>query len=230
MLLALLLVTMAAGAQAVLHSVSVNVQLSPDYAIVTEVRDLSPGGVDEGFVTIHQRFVTKKFIMIVCLDDNSAFQRLDWWKSSATAAEKQGKCGRTWVDDRHARYCWGIDPAHRKRYFVTYPLANLLYNDGTNDVLEYDFLNLAGQAPAQEAEVKVYLKEGTLKAGDIDLAHSTTDVNITVANGVAVIRPKAQGTIASMPLRLAFRPGLFGALPLRGVGKGLDAGGGSGYR
>lgn len=233
------LLAMTAGAQAVLHRISVNVQLSADYAIVTEVRDLTPGGVDEGFVPIASDHLVKKFIMNVSTDDKNYFQRLDWWKSSAPTAEKQRKCGRKWIDDGHALYCWGIDPSERARYFVSYPLRNVLYNDGKNDVLDYDFVNLASQAPAEVAVVRVYLKEGSLKADDLDLGHSSQDVDIAVANGVVTVAPKAAGQVSNMPLRLAFRSGLFDGLPVR-MGAAASAsshsysssggGGGSGYR
>ena len=127
---------LASGAQTILHRASVNVQLTAENAIVTEVRDITPGGVDEGFIPISDNHMMKQFIMNVGFDSENYFQRLEWWKSSVPAKEKQGKCGRKWVDDHHARFCWGIDPVNRRKYFISYPLVNLLHNDGKNDVLD----------------------------------------------------------------------------------------------
>ena len=204
---------LASGAQTILHRASVNVQLTAENAIVTEVRDITPGGVDEGFIPISDNHMVKKFIMNVGFDSENYFQRLEWWKSSVSSKEKQGKCGRKWVDDHHARFCWGIDPVNRRKYFISYPLVNLLRNDGKNDVLDYDFLDLTGQAPAQMAEVRLYLKEGALTEKDLDLSRSSEQMNYSFSDGQLVVTPKTDGKVSNMPLHLAFRSGLFDGIP-----------------
>lgn len=206
------MMALPSGAQTILHRVSANVSLHPDYVVVTEVRDITPGGCDEAFVPIEDKHMTKKFIMNVSLGEDY-FQRLEWWKSSAPSAEKQKKCGRKWVDDHLAHYCWGVNPDKRLVYYASYPLANMLYNDGKNDVLEYDFVNLSGQTPAEKAEVIISLSDGTLKPEDIDFDHSSSDLNITFDGDVVVIRPKTSQRVSNLPIRLAFRPGLFEGIP-----------------
>ena len=75
------MMALPSGAQTILHRVSANVSLHPDYIVVTEVRDITPGGCDEAFVPIEDKHMTKKFIMNVSLGEDY-FQRLEWWKSS----------------------------------------------------------------------------------------------------------------------------------------------------
>ena len=59
------MMALPSGAQTILHRVSANVSLHPDYIVVTEVRDITPGGCDEAFVPIEDKHMTKKFIMNV---------------------------------------------------------------------------------------------------------------------------------------------------------------------
>ena len=216
--IAMLLASLPALSQLHLHRLSVNVKLASDHIVVTDVFDITPGGTDECYVALDGRYLTKKPILNVTTLSGGYFEKKEWWNSHSPSTEKQGRCARMWKDDIHARIYWGLYPEKRMTYFVSYPLQHLMYSDGKHDVLDFDFVNLSGQTPADSLEIKLYLNDNKkLSATDIDMEGSKTDGEIRLEDGKLLITPsKGSGAVSSMPLHLTFRNGLFAGLPARG--------------
>ena len=208
------LVIASAFSQPAMHRILVDVQLGPEYLIVTQVRDMNAGGYDEDKITVSGKHTTKKFIMNVSIDGEESFTRLDFWNPLTMTERKQGKCGRMWTDANEALLCWGLVPNERKTYYVTYPLRNVLYADGEYDVLDFNFFQLEKPFLAEKAVVRLHLKEGEITAKNIDMGKSHADGDISLSEGGIVISSKAgDNSIAHMPVHIVFREGLFGQLP-----------------
>lgn len=209
----LLLLWTTATAQPSCRRVIVDVWLSAKYLTVTELRIVSPNGADEMTIPIAGKNQMKKFIMNVSyFKDKENFERLDWWNSSAPAAEKQRKCGRKWVDAYNSEMCWGLDPDRQRIYLVSYPLVNVLYADEAKDVLDYDFVRPSSLS-ADTMEVRLHAgQENPLTESDVDFSQSSADGEISMKDGVVYIRPKGRKT-GGLHVHLAFRPGLFPGLP-----------------
>ena len=203
--------------QQLLHRLSVHATLSSDRIMVTEVRDITPGAAEEGYVSLEGKYLMKKAIMRVSDGTGKYFEQKEWWNTKWSSSEKQGKCARMWTDDIHARIYWGLFPNVRKTYFITYPLQKVMYADGRHDVLDYDFVNLRGQTPADSVEIRFVLDEKKkFSDADIDLESCQVDGDIRLIDGELIIRPKTGSkAIATLPLHLTFRNGLFSGLPFR---------------
>ncbi len=211
------LATMPAVAQPTLHKLNVKVTLRPDYILVTQVRDVSAGDHNEDRIDISDRYLMKKNIMNVSVyGEDGYFQRLEYWNMLASTAEKQRKCGRMWVGAHEALLCWGMTPQKRKTYFITYPLQNVLYSDGKYDVLDYDFFRLSKPFLAEQAEISVSLDSVAFSEGDVIMSQSHADGDIGLKDGTIVIKSRPDDTpVKKMHVHLAFREGLFGALPMK---------------
>ena len=203
--------------QPLLHRQSIHVQLLSDHITVTEVRDITPGGTEECYVSLDGKYLTKKALMKISDITGKNFEQKDFWNTKWPSSEKQEKCARMWTDDRHARIYWGLFPGVRKTYFITYPLLKVLYTDGNHDVLDYDFVNLKGQTPADSVEIKLYLAENKkINESDIDLSSCKCDGEISLIDGALFVRPKSGSrSTATLPIHITFRQGLFSGLPTR---------------
>lgn len=211
------LVVIPLSAHPVIHRAAADVRLASDYISMTHILEITPQDADEFRIPVKGKHLHKKCILYVdLLGRDGHFEKLNKWNPTVSAAEKQFKCGRMWKDADVAELCWGLVPAKRGTYYITYPLVNVLYSEAGHDVLDYDFILLDEQCPAERAEIKIHLKEGKITPSVIDLDHSTADGDILLRDGeLFVTANSAPGGITRMHVHLAFKPGLFEGIPIR---------------
>ena len=198
-------------AQATLHRIIVDATLYDDHVTVVEWLDVSSGNADESHVSYDSRYNLRKVLMIVNEQiDKNRYEQIEPWNTSLPSAQKVKQCGFI-VNNGRTELHWGLQPHTRKAYLVSYGMKNMMYTTGDADVLDYPFLTLPANQPAEQMELRIHLGDNRKITPELaDLKNSTAEGRLTLEDGTVYIRPQAGNTPHThLDYCLRFQKGLF---------------------
>ena len=206
---------LAAQAQPTLHRLIVDATLYDNYITIVDVRDISAGKTDEMHVSYNAQYALKKVIMQVTENsDKTQYSHLEKWDTTLPSAEKARHCGYTVTRDGKIELHWGMIPQSRKQYFVSYGIRNTMYATADADVLDYPFINLPDDMPAEKMELRIHLSGRKITTDMLNLDDCVADGKLTIEDGTLYIRPEKGNT--RLNYQLKFKKGLFPNLPAQG--------------
>jgi hypothetical protein len=218
--------TLATQAQPTLHRLIVDATLYDNYITIVEVRDVAAGNADEMYVSYNAQVALSKVIMKVSeRGDNNDYEQVDKWNTALPSAEKARHCGYTLTHDGKIELHWGMIPQSRKQYFVSYGIRNAMYATADADVLDYPFINLPDDMPAEKMELRIHLSGRKITTDMLNLDDCVADGKLTIEDGTLYIRPEKGNT--RLNYQLKFKKGLFPNLPAQGSFATSDLQGGS---
>lgn len=206
---------LAAQAQPTLHRLIVDATIYDNYITIVDVRDISAGKTDEMHVSYNTQYALSKVVMQVTENsDKTQYSHLEKWDTTLPSAEKARHCGYTVTRDGRIELHWGMVPQSRKMYFLSYGIKNAMYSTADADVLDYPFINLPNDMPAEKMELRIHLGGRKMTSGMLNLDDCVADGKLTIEDGTLFIRPEKGGTRLNYQLR--FKKGLFPNLPAQG--------------
>lgn len=217
---------LAAQAQPTLHRLIVDATLYDNYITIVDVRDISAGKTDEMHVSYNTQYALSKVVMQVTENsDKTQYSHLEKWDTTLPSAEKARHCGYTVTRDGRIELHWGMVPQSRKMYFLSYGIKNAMYSTADADVLDYPFINLPDDMPAEKMELRIHLSGRKITTDMLNLDDCVADGKLTIEDGTLYIRPEKGST--RLNYQLKFKKGLFPNLPTQSSFATSDLQGGS---
>jgi len=222
----LMITAVTAQARPTIHRLIVDATLYDHYITVVNVLDISADDADEMHISYEGAYALSKVIMKVSeRGDNNDYEQVDKWNTALPSAEKARHCGYTLTRDGRIELHWGMIPQSRKLYFVSYGIRNAMYATADADVLDYPFINLPDDMPAEKMELRIHLGGRKMTSGMLNLDDCVADGKLTIEDGTLFIRPEKGGT--RLNYQLKFKKGLFPNLPTQSSFATSDLQGGS---